>query len=200
MKIVKKTAALPVRADGGLCLGVVADTHSQPHPGTLDGLRALRPDAIVHAGDIGDLAVLEQLATVAPVLAVRGNIDTRAHTLPDELTIDVVSREGGDEAALLLRILLVHIGVAGPRLRAEVGRAARTAEASLVICGHSHVPFIGRDRDLTVFNPGSVGPRRFALPIVFGALELGPRGVRLRHIDCETGATWLPPPLATAQP
>ncbi|HEX3759569.1 MAG TPA: metallophosphoesterase family protein, partial [Kofleriaceae bacterium] len=59
--------------------------------------------------------------------------------------------------------------------------------------GHSHVPFIGRDRDLTVFNPGSIGPRRFHLPIVFGTLVITPQAVRLAHVDCETGQRWMPP-------
>jgi len=55
------------------------------------------------------------------------------------------------------------------------------------------VPFIGEDRGITMFNPGSIGPRRFHLPIVFGTLELSPERVRLAHIDCETGRRWLPP-------
>jgi uncharacterized protein len=166
----------------------VADTHSRPHPRTLELLRALHPQAILHAGDIGDLEVLDALATVAPVHAVRGNIDTRAPHLPDLLTIDVV--EDGDR---LLRILLLHIAVYGPRLRADAARSAKAAGASLVVCGHSHVPFIGVDRDLTVFNPGSVGPRRFQLPIVFGTIDFAPDGIRLAHIDCETGQRWSPP-------
>jgi putative phosphoesterase len=187
---VVRTAAvtLPTRADGSVRLGVVADTHSRPHPATVDLLRALAPDAILHAGDIGDLGVLETLAAVAPVHAVRGNIDVRASDLPDELTIDLVH-----DGARVLRILLVHIAVNGPRLRADVARTARAAGAELVVCGHSHVPFIGEDRGLFVFNPGSVGPRRFSLPIVFGMLALGERGLRLEHVDCETGATWSPP-------
>jgi putative phosphoesterase len=187
---VVQTAAvtLPTRADGSVRLGVVADTHSRPHPATVDLLRALSPDAILHAGDIGDLDVLETLAAVAPVHAVRGNIDVRAPNLPDELTIDLVH-----DGAQVLRILLVHIAVNGPRLRADVARSARAAGARLVVCGHSHVPFIGEDRGLIVFNPGSVGPRRFSLPIVFGVLARGERGLRLEHVSCETGAPWLPP-------
>ena len=69
---------------------------------------------------------------------------------------------------------------------------AHAADAGLVICGHSHVPFVGRDRDLTVFNPGSIGPRRFHLPIVFGVLELAAGRITLKHVDCETGEQWLP--------
>lgn len=180
--------ALPTRVDGGLRLGVVADTHSRPHPGTFEGLRQRSPDAILHAGDIGDLAVLDQLAEVAPVYAVRGNIDVRAPDLPDQLTIDVV-REG----ERVLRILLLHIAVAGPRLRADAARAAEEQGADVVVCGHSHVPFIGEDRGRLVFNPGSVGPRRFSLPIVFGMMELGSGGLELSHVDCASGAPWLPP-------
>jgi putative phosphoesterase len=184
---VTRSAALALRADGGLRVAVVADTHSQPHPSTVALLTAYRPDAILHAGDIGDLDVLDQLGAIAPVLAVRGNIDTRANALPDVLTVDI----GDGERSL--RVLLLHIGVNGPRLRADAARLARSHGASLVVCGHSHVPFIGRDRDMTVFNPGSIGPRRFHLPIVFGTMEIGPAGVRLAHVDCETGQRWSPP-------
>lgn len=170
-----------------LRLAIVADTHSQPHPDTIGHLAARRPDAILHAGDIGDLEVLDALAGVAPVLAVRGNIDTRAPALPDILMLDLVGSERG------MRLLLLHIGVSGPRLRADVARLARSEGASMVVCGHSHVPFIGRDRDLTVFNSGSIGPRRFHLPIVFGTMDVTPAGVRLGHVDCETGEPWMPP-------
>jgi predicted phosphodiesterase len=92
-----------------------------------------------------------------------------------------------------LRIYLTHIAVNGPKLRADVARMARAEHASLVVCGHSHVPFIAQDRELAVFNPGSIGPRRFHLPIVFGTIAITPRGVRLAHVDCETGRPWSPP-------
>jgi uncharacterized protein len=185
-RLVKKKASVPMPAEGAR-IAVVADTHSRPHPATADHLAALAPDAILHAGDVGELSVLEELARIAPVFAVRGNIDTRAPSLPDTLTIDLVTSRGS------LRIFMIHIAVNGPRLRADVARLARAEKAALVVCGHSHVPFIGQDADLTVFNPGSVGPRRFSLPIVFGTIELAPTGVRLAHIDCETGRAWTPP-------
>jgi uncharacterized protein len=185
--VLKSAASLPVREDGSLRLAVVADTHSQPHPAAARHLAALRPDAILHGGDIGDLGVLAALAEVAPVFAVRGNIDVHARSLPDVLTLDVLGLQRS------LRILITHIAVYGPRLRPKVARMARAEGAGLVVCGHSHVPFIGRDRELTVFNPGSIGPRRFPLPIVFGTLDVTPSGVRLAHVDCETGQTWNPP-------
>lgn len=186
-KTVEKNASVAVRSDGSLRLAVVADTHSAPHSAATKHLRSLSPDAILHAGDIGDLAVLDELAAIAPVFAVRGNIDVRAPSLPDHLTVDVVA---GD--ASLLRILLVHIAVNGPRLRADVARLARSRDVSLVVCGHSHVPLVARDRDLSVFNPGSVGPRRFRLPIAFGTIEVTPTAVHLAHYDCETGQRWTP--------
>lgn len=184
-RLVEKVQRLALRDDGTLRLVAVADTHSQPHARTAERLAALAPDAILHAGDIGELSVLEDLARIAPVYAVRGNIDTRGPALPDVLVV---------ELGAALRIFMTHIAVAGPRLRGDVAQRARAAGASLVVCGHSHVPFIGGERGLTVFNPGSIGPRRFHLPIVFGTIELGPGRLRLAHVDCETGAPWLPPP------
>ncbi len=185
--LVQRSAALSVREDRALRLAVVADTHSAPHARCEALLTEMRPDAILHAGDIGDLSVLDALSRVAPVYAVRGNIDTRADGLPDALTLDVVE---GDQP--LLRVLLTHIAVNGPKLRPDAAKLASTEHASLVVCGHSHVPFVGRDRGLAVFNPGSVGPRRFHLPITFGTITVTPDGARFAHIDCETGSAWKP--------
>jgi putative phosphoesterase len=190
------THRIRVRADGALRLACVADTHSSPHPATHERLLELRPDAILHAGDIGDLAVLDRLAEIAPVFAVRGNIDVHADEVPDRLTLDVVVDSENDAGDALLRILLMHIAVAGPRLRADAARLARSHDAGLVVCGHSHVPLVARDRGIAVFNPGSVGPRRFQLPIVLGTIDIAPAptGLTLAHYDCETGARWTPHP------
>lgn len=174
--------------DGAFRFAVVADTHSKPHHATLERLQELKPDAILHAGDIGELTVLDGLAEVAPVFAVRGNIDAHVSEVPDALIIELMN---GD--ALKLRVLLLHIAVYGTKLRAEVARLASKERASLVVCGHSHVPFIGRDRGLSVFNPGSIGPRRFQLPIVLGAIDITAKTAQLRHIDCESGQPWTPP-------
>ncbi len=185
--LVQKSVSIPLTSDGTARIVAVADSHSQPHARTVEHLKALAPDAILHAGDIGDLAVLEELRAIAPLHAVRGNIDTRANELPDVLTLEL---SGGGR---MLRMLMTHIAVYGPKIRADVAKLARAAQASLIVCGHSHVPFIGQDRGLTVFNPGSIGPRRFHLPIVFGTIHITSTGVRLAHVDCETGAAWSPP-------
>lgn len=191
-RLIKRSASVAIRDDGTLTIACVADTHAQPHAAIAERLAAIAPDAILHAGDIGDPAVIDELAGAAPVFAVRGNIDTRS-TFPDVMILDVVDPSGPGAGGARLRIFLTHIAVAGPRLRADVARAARSDGASLVVCGHSHVPFIGKDRDLTVFNPGSIGPRRFHLPIVLGTIAITPQAVRLGHVDCETGRPWSPP-------
>ena len=180
-------AVLSLDARDELRVAIVADTHSRPHPSAAEHIGALAPSAILHAGDIGDLGVLDDLAAIAPVVAVRGNIDERATDLPDSVTIDIRS-----DASNVLKLLLLHIGVSGPRIRADAARRANQHGAHLIVCGHSHVPFLGQDRGLTVFNPGSIGPRRFHLPIVFGVLEVRDGKLALHHVDCQTGERWTP--------
>jgi putative phosphoesterase len=186
-KLVESDATLVLNARGALRLAVVADTHSQPHPRALEWIARLAPDAILHAGDIGDLAVLDRLAALAPLIAVRGNIDERAPQVPEVVAIDIRSSE-----ASMLKILLMHIAVYGPKVRADAARLAAEKGAKLIVCGHSHVPFIGRDRGLIVFNPGSAGPRRMHLPILFGVLEIESGKLSLKHVSCETGQAWSP--------
>ena len=93
-----------------------------------------------------------------------------------------------------LRILLTHIAVYGPKLRAEVAKRAHAEKAPArrvrPLARAVHRAAIA---GITVFNPGSIGPRRFSLPIVFGTIDITPAGVRLAHINCETGAAWSPP-------
>jgi putative phosphoesterase len=186
-QLVQSDAVVSLDEHGGLRLVIVADTHSRPHPQAAERIAALAPRAILHAGDIGDRSVLDEFAKIAPVIAVRGNIDARVADVPDAITVDV---RAGDASAL--KLLLMHIAVYGPKIRADAARLATANGARLIVCGHSHVPFIGRDRGLTVFNPGSIGPRRMHLPIVFGALEISAARLTLRHIDCETGQDWTP--------
>lgn len=186
MSVVKRGARIELNGTGQLTLGIVADTHSAPHARGLEYLAARHPAAILHAGDIGVPGVLEQLGTVAPVHAVRGNIDNRT-IAPDVLTVELLAGE-----AVVLRLVLTHIALAGPRIRPDAVRLAKAARAALIVCGHSHVPFLGQEKGLTVFNPGSLGPRRFHLPILFGVLTIGAGGIEFEHVDAESGARWLP--------
>jgi putative phosphoesterase len=171
--------------EGALRLAVIADTHSRPHADALAHVRARTPHAILHAGDIGDPAVLDAFADIAPVIAVRGNID--AVGLPDVVSIHVES-----DGARVYEIVLLHIGVYGAKIRGDAAKTTHALGGRLLVCGHSHVPFVGKDKGLTVFNPGSIGPRRFALPIVFGMITIEHGKLGLSHVDCETGRAWTP--------
>lgn len=189
-KLVHARETFRVPSGGTLRVALVADTHSHPHPDSGALIAARKPDRILHAGDIGDLEVLDRLAEIAPVTAVRGNIDAHAEharVLPDAITVDL-----RDEAGSLATLLLMHIALYGPQLRADAARLARKEGAGIVVCGHSHVPFLGRDRGIVVMNPGSIGPRRFRLPILFGVMDVARAGISMHHVSCETGALWTP--------
>lgn len=175
-----------VRFDGGGArIVAISDTHGRPHPNLGQRIDELAPGLILHAGDVGERGVLRLLEKCARLIAVRGNVDDR--DLPDVATIKVSNDSGA-----AVRILMTHVALGGLKLSAEVARFACAEGASLVVCGHTHIPFVGRDGDLTVFNPGSVGPRRFQLPIVIGVIDVSDHGVSVRHIDCTTGAPWTP--------
>jgi putative phosphoesterase len=178
---------LSVPSDRALRVVVVSDTHSRPHPNAASVVTQLAPDVILHGGDIGDLDVLSPLRAIAPVYAVRGNIDEHAPEIPDSVELDLRSDD-----VRRLKILLIHRAVYGPKLLPDAAALARRTSASLVICGHSHVPFIGRDKGFTLFNPGSIGPKRFDLPITLGLLNVTSTGSTLKHVSCETGELWLP--------
>ena len=145
------------------------------------------PELILHAGDIGRLFVLDDLATVAPVIAVRGNIDGLNSEIPDDVILELSNQE-----RVVSTWLLTHIAVRGPRLLKPVLSAATQGPWGMVVCGHSHVPLLSQQNGVTVFNPGSVGPRRFRLPIVLGEVRITPQSIRVRHLSCETGQVWLP--------
>jgi putative phosphoesterase len=180
-----ETVQLP--STGELRVVLISDTHSHAHKDSVKHVRDQKPDLLLHGGDIGDLSVLKPFAEIAPLHVVRGNIDSRGPSLFD--SIDLSFERDGQS---VLRVLLTHIAVYGPKLRADTRRLATQYGCKLVACGHSHVPFIGHDRGISIINPGSIGPRRFVLPIVFGVLDIKPTGLAARHINCETGEVWLP--------
>ncbi|MCA9516017.1 MAG: metallophosphoesterase family protein [Myxococcales bacterium] len=185
----RRERRLVVPESGELTVVVVSDTHGRPHARAWERVRERAPDVILHGGDIGDLAVLDALGELAPeVVAVRGNIDGMDNALPDSVTLRF--ERGGVE---VLSVLLLHVGVDGPRLRAPARRLAVAERCEVVVCGHSHVPVVLRDASgVAVFNPGSCGPRRFALPIVFGVMQLRDGALSFEHVLCETGERWRP--------
>ncbi len=178
---------LPFDGQDVIRIAVISDTHSKAYVDAATLVEASQPDLILHAGDIGNRDVLDRFESIAPTYVVRGNIDDRK-VAPDVVTLSLLGNEGYQ-----LRILMTHIALYGPRLRLDAKRLADKHKPHLFVCGHSHVPFLAQENQMVVFNPGSIGPRRFHLPICFGLLEFGPGHSRLRHVDCETGETWLPP-------
>ena len=134
-------------------IGVISDTHGLLRPEALDALRG--SDLILHAGDIGSPDILPALATIAPVIAVRGNIDTNewCQSIPETLVVEV------GEA----KLCLTH-----DRSKLTVDPVQERCAA--VISGHSHKPHNELVNGVLWFNPGSAGPRRFRLPIAVGRL------------------------------
>lgn len=127
---------------------------------------------IIHAGDVGAPEILEQLAAIAPVTAVRGNIDKSAWSrkLPETEVVEI----GG------VSIYVLH----------DLGQLDLKPEAAgfdVVISGHSHVPKQETRDGVLYFNPGSAGPRRFKLPICVGRLILGRGQARGEIVSLEPG-------------
>lgn len=146
-------------------IGVIADTHSKMRPEALNALQG--SDLILHAGDVGRNAVLEALEAVAPVVAIRGNIDKagRASTLPDVQDLAFL----GHAFYMLHDVKTLDFDPQG-RYR-------------VVIAGHSHKPRNEWIGDVLYFNPGGAGPRRFTLPITVGRLQVEEDHVEGEIID-----------------
>ncbi len=148
--------------------GLISDTHGLVRPEALAALAGA--DRILHAGDIGGPAVLEALAAIAPVTAIRGNNDADrwGRTLPETEFVEIEGRW----------IYLVHdLG------DLDIDPAA--AGVDVVMSGHSHKPALFEDEGVLYVNPGSAGPRRFSLPISVGSLLLAGDGVRAQLTTLE---------------
>ena len=134
-------------------IGVISDTHGLLRPEALAALQG--SNFIVHAGDIGDPAILDKLNEIAPVTAVRGNVDhgVWAEKIPQTNVLEV---EG-------ISIYVLHI-------LDELDLKPEGAGFSAVFYGHSHVPKQEVKNGVLYFNPGSAGPKRFDLPVSLGRL------------------------------
>lgn len=144
-------------------LGIISDTHGLLRPEVHEVFREV--DRILHAGDVGDASILDELALLAPVTAVFGNTDgstLRGH-LPE------VAHETIDD----FRFVVTH----GDRQDSLDADALRQAfpDADVIVYGHTHKPLIRNLPDFTVvLNPGSAGPRRFDLPVSVAIMETEP--------------------------
>ena len=129
-------------------IGVISDTHGLLRPEAIEALRG--SELILHAGDIGDIAVIEALKKVAPVCAVRGNVDTSpwAQAFPATQFYEYSAHS----------LYMLH------NIR-ELDIDPAAAGACVAVYGHSHKPLIEHKENLLYLNPGSAGPRRFSLPV-----------------------------------
>ncbi|MGD0506562.1 MAG: metallophosphoesterase family protein [Terriglobales bacterium] len=149
-----------------ITLGVISDTHGLLRP---EAVRALRgSDRILHAGDVGTPEILKALGQIAPVTAVRGNVDTEpwALSLPET---EVVEADG-------VSIYVLHdLG--------QLNLKPQAAGFRVVVYGHSHQPKIEEKDGVLYFNPGSAGPRRFKLPVSVGRLVIEAGKVRAELVE-----------------
>jgi putative phosphoesterase len=151
-------------------IGLISDTHGLLREEALLALRG--SDLILHAGDVGDPEILEQLRQLAPIVAVRGNVDTGSWSsnLPETTVAEAFSAS----------IYVLHDVNA-----LELDPVA--AGFHIVVSGHSHKPGRRESKGVLYINPGSAGPRRFHLPITVARLNLGARPWVLEFVDLEKG-------------
>jgi len=135
-------------------IGVIADTHGLLRPEAVEFLKGCH--YILHAGDVGKESVLEELRTIAPTFAVRGNVDREswARKLPEKEVVEIGN----------LSFYLVH--------NIEDLDLDPSEEFDAVIYGHSHIPKSYWKKGVIFFNPGGAGPRRFKLPISVGRITI----------------------------
>jgi hypothetical protein len=147
-------------------IGLLSDTHGLLRPEALEFLRG--SDFIVHAGDIGDAAVLDTLGTLAPVTAVRGNNDR-----------DAWAR--GIAETEVLQVDEVFIYVLHDLAQLDLAPAA--AGFQVVVSGHSHQPRIEERDGVLYVNPGSCGPRRFKLPVAVAELRISGKSLKANLVE-----------------
>ena len=152
-----------------MILGVISDTHGLLRAEAVEALRG--SDRILHAGDVGAPEILEALGQIAPVTAIRGNVDTQPWT--GSLAETEIIAAGG-----MLIYMLHDLG--------KLDLKPETAGFRVVVYGHSHQPKIQEKNGAMYFNPGSAGPRRFRLPVSVGKLTIEEGEVRAELIELRT--------------
>jgi putative phosphoesterase len=141
-------------------IGIVSDTHGLFRPEAERGLAGV--DHIIHAGDIGRPEIVDALRRIAPVTAIRGNVDSGewARQYPDTKLVRLAGKS----------IYVLH--------ELKTLKAGPDAGIDVIVSGHSHVPKIDTVGGVLYVNPGSAGPRRFKLPITLATLDVTPEGMR----------------------
>lgn len=167
----------------GLRVGLISDTHGLLRPDARAFLMGC--DYIVHGGDVGGAQILDELAAIAPLIAVRGNNDTGpwAARLPPTELIRV-----GDVFFYIIHNL------------EELDIDPAAAGVRVIICGHSHKPMIEERDQVLYVNPGSSGPRRFKLPVSIGEIIVSGSAVKARIVDLSGGSPGRPAAKITDSP
>jgi putative phosphoesterase len=149
-------------------IGLISDTHGLLRKEALQALR--ESELIIHAGDVGKPEILEALRKLAPVVAVRGNVDTQewAKALP----VTTVADAGAVLIYVLHDVKDLDLNPAG-------------AGFQIVVSGHSHKPLRMEREGVLYINPGSAGPRRFQLPVTVARLNLEQEPWNLEFVDLE---------------
>src|ERR1700687_641706 len=137
-------------------VGLISDTHGLLRREALEALRG--SELIIHAGDVGDPEILEKLRKFAPVVAVRGNVDTEPWA--EALPLTTVAEAGSVLIYVLHDVNALSLNPAAAGFR-------------VVVSGHSHKPTKSTRDGVLYVNPGSAGPRRFQLPVCVARLDLG---------------------------
>ena len=151
-------------------IGIISDTHGLLRP---EALRMLaHVDHIIHGGDIGDPEIISALRRIAPVTAIRGNVDTGDWAT--EFALTEVVRLAGRLFYVLHDLNTLQVDPVAEGI-------------DVIVSGHSHVPNINTVDGLLYLNPGSAGRRRFKLPITLAHLEITPDGLKPIIHDLEVG-------------
>ena len=139
-----------------LRIGIISDTHGMLRPEVGEIFGSVGVEHILHAGDVGDVAILQELSAIAPVTAVRGNTDIApgCRNLPVCETVSLASAE-----------IFMHHGHLD-----EFNILPRGA--NVVVTGHTHAPLVCWRENVLFVNPGSAGPRRFRLPVCVAVLTI----------------------------
>lgn len=147
-------------------IGLISDTHGLLRPEALQALND--SDLIIHAGDVGDSKILEALRQLAPLVAVRGNIDTagRCADLPETAIAEV----GSDLIYVLHDVKALDLN-------------PRASGMAMVVSGHSHQPSSHESNGVLYVNPGSAGPRRFKLPVTLARVDCRRNPWEIEFID-----------------
>ena len=149
-----------------MLIGVISDTHGLLRPEALVALA--EAEHILHAGDVGDVEILEALQELAPVTAIRGTVDVSGAC--GELPATEMVELGGAVFYLVHSVRDLDI-------------KPQAAGVSVVVSGHSHKASVEMKGGVLYLNPGSAGPRRFALPVTVGLVTVSEGGVKARIVE-----------------